>query len=78
MKLKRRTYRVTIDIDVNGTEALREAAEKSVQEGKVLTLAEYRELRRDDPVGCDLRWLFDPGVSPPGTEIHESGAEKVS
>ena len=78
MKLKRRTYRVTIDIDVNVTEALRQAAEKSVQEGKVLTLAEYRELRWDDPVGCDLKWLFDPGVSPPGTEIHESNSECVA
>ncbi len=68
-------YAVTIYVEVQNEAALFEAArtkllaEAGGDEGTV------RDILPD--VSAALRWLLDPGVSPPGCEIHDCTCDDV-
>lgn len=74
-------YDVKISVRVFDAPALFEAALKHAVEVDKLPEADARALLTDGDgpdVGQCLQMLFDPGASPSGCEIEESGAEFVS
>jgi hypothetical protein len=69
-----KTYLITIEVTVNDEVALAHAAAEVAL--RDMTAEEWAQTR--DPefaVQSDLTMLFDPGVSPDGTEIEETTVE---
>lgn len=88
--MKSVSYKVEIYVDVYDKQALRFAAEANFMRANFpngadnktrhATLTEYRAMRKSnssDSTLADLIQIFDPGHSPPGSQIVESQAEKI-
>lgn len=77
--MSRKTYQVTITVDVWDEEALKLAAEAraKVENFTASSLQEWRDIRDgdSDPTSANLVMVFDPGISPGGTEIQETVVE---
>jgi len=76
--MPRTAWQVTLHVSVNDPQALHAAAFAQATGSDSLTRREAFEIlgtkRRPDVSAC-LRWLFDPGTSPDGCEIVDSGTD---
>lgn len=71
--MKITTYEVSILIEVHDEEALLEAGRaKAIEDGL------SAEDAADMDAGDCLRWIIDPGESPPGTGIQDSSVERIA
>lgn len=74
--MKKRSFIVSIEIDVWDAAALRRQAAAKARES--MTAKEWQDMRRGEgfDIGAELQMLLDPGLSPDGCEIIQSGVEE--